>query len=137
MLANIPLFSGIDSNQLKLLAFHSQPMEFKAGENLITQGEQGEAAYVILEGKVKILLEGDDEIVLAERGKNALLGELSLLSDSVTTATVRAETKVTALQIKKEMFIQLLESDAVVASHVARLISDKLVESLQLLSKAA
>jgi len=65
------------------------------------------------------------------------LGELSLLSDSVTTATVRAETKVTALQIKKEMFIQLLESDAVVASHVARLISDKLVESLQLLSKAA
>ena len=137
VLANIPLFTGIDSNQLKLLAFHSQPMEFKAGENLITQGEQGEAAYVILEGKVKILLEGDDEIVLAERGKNALLGELSLLSDSVTTATVRAETKVTALQIKKEMFIQLLESDAVVASHVARLISDKLVESLQLLSKAA
>ena len=137
VLANIPLFTGIDSNQLKLLAFHSQPMEFKAGENLITQGEQGEAAYVILEGKVKILLEGDDEIVLAERGENALLGELSLLSDSVTTATVRAETKVTALQIKKEMFIQLLESDAVVASHVARLISDKLVESLQLLSKAA
>lgn len=137
VLANIPLFAGIDSSQLKLLAFHSQPMEFKAGENLITQGEQGKAAYVILEGRVKILLEGDHEIVLAERGGNTLLGELSLLSDSVTTATVRAETKVTALEIKKEMFIQLLESDAVVASHVARVISDKLVESLQLLSKAA
>lgn len=137
VLANIPLFAGIDSSQLKLLAFHSQPMEFKAGENLITQGEQGKAAYVILEGRVKILLEGDHEIVLAERGENTLLGELSLLSDSVTTATVRAETKVTALEIKKEMFIQLLESDAVVASHVARVISDKLVESLQLLSKAA
>ena len=137
VLANIPLFAGIDSSQLKLLAFHSQPMEFKAGENLITQGEQGKAAYVILEGRVKIVLEGDHEIVLAERGENTLLGELSLLSDSVTTATVRAETKVTALEIKKEMFIQLLESDAVVASHVARVISDKLVESLQLLSKAA
>ncbi|MCH7831628.1 MAG: cyclic nucleotide-binding domain-containing protein [Proteobacteria bacterium] len=137
VLANIPLFAGIDSSQLKLLAFHSQPMEFKAGENLITQGEQGIAAYVILDGRVKIVLEGDHEIVLAERGENTLLGELSLLSDSVTTATVRAETKVTALEIKKEMFIQLLESDAVVASHVARVISDKLVESLQLLSKAA
>ena len=137
VLANIPLFAGIDSSQLKLLAFHSQPMEFKAGENLITQGEQGIAAYVILDGRVKIVLEGDHEIVLAERGENTLLGELSLLSDSVTTATVRAETKVTALQIKKEMFIELLESDAMVASHVARVISDKLVESLRLLSKAA
>ena len=137
VLANIPLFAEIDSNQLKLLAFNSQPMEFKAGESLIVQGEQGVAAYVILEGQVKILLEGDNEMVLAERGENTLLGELSLLSDSVTTATVRAETKVTALQIKKEMFIELLESDAMVASHVARVISDKLVESLQLLSKAA
>lgn len=137
VLANIPLFAGIDSNQLKLLAFHSQPMEFKTGENLITQGEQGVAAYVILDGQVKILLEGDNEIVLAERGEHTLLGELSLLSDSATTATVRAETKVTALQIKKEMFIELLESDAMVASHVARVISDKLVESMQLLSKAA
>ncbi len=112
-------------------------MEFKAGESLIVQGEQGVAAYVILDGQVKILLEGDNEMVLAERGENTLLGELSLLSDSVTTATVRAESKVKALQIKKEMFINLLESDAVVASHVARVISDKLVESLQLLSKAA
>ena len=138
VLANIPIFAGIEPNHLKLLAFSSQRINFAPGHDLIRQGEPGEAAYVILNGEVDILLgKGDQEVVIAKKGQHTLLGELSLLSGTLSTATVRAATEVTALKIRKEVFLELIQGDAVVASHVARVISDKLVQSLQLLTKAA
>ncbi|MFQ5763700.1 MAG: ABC transporter transmembrane domain-containing protein [Rhodospirillales bacterium] len=138
VLANIPLFAGINAKNLKLLAFSSQRITFKAGENLIKQNQPGEAAYVLLDGEVEVVLgEGADELVIARKGEHTLLGELSLLSGTTATATVRAATPVTALKVKKEVFLELIEGDAIVASHVARVVSDKLVESLQLLAKAA
>ncbi len=137
-LANIPIFAGIEPNHLKLLAFSSQRINFAPGHVLIKQGQPGEAAYVILNGEVDILLgEGEEEVVIAKKGQHTLLGELSLLSGTLSTATVRAATEVTTLKIKKEVFLELIQGDAVVASHVARVISDKLVQSLQLLAKAA
>jgi hypothetical protein len=138
VLANIPIFAGIEPNHLKLLAFSSQRITFAPNHDLIRQGQPGEAAYVVLNGDVDILLgEGENEVVIAKKGQHSLLGELSLLSGTLSTATVRAATEVTALKIKKEVFLELIQGDAVVASHVARVISDKLVQSLQLLAKAA
>jgi len=138
VLANIPIFAGIEPNHLKLLAFSSQRISFAPTHELIRQGEPGEAAFVILDGEVDILLgEAGQEVVIAKKGEYTLLGELSLLSGTLATATVRASTPVTALRIKKEVFLELIQGDAVVAAHVARVISDKLVQSLQLLAKAA
>jgi putative ABC transport system ATP-binding protein len=137
ILANIPLFAGINAHHLKLLAFSSRRIHFEPGEVLIRQGEPGVDAYVILQGEVEIVLgEGEQETVLAHSGENELFGELSLLSDTKTTATIRATTPVSALQIKKEVFLQLMENDAMVASQVARVVSDKLIDSLQIHSEA-
>ena len=137
-LANIPLFAGISAKNLKLLAFSSQRITFAKDDVLIRQDEPNEAAYVLLSGDGEIVLgEGDDEMVVVTKGENTLLGELSLLSGTTATATVRTVGPVTALKIKKEVFIELIEGDAAVASHVARVVSDKLVESMHLLSKAA
>ncbi|MEE9316931.1 MAG: ABC transporter transmembrane domain-containing protein [Rhodospirillales bacterium] len=138
VLANIPLFAGISAKNLKLLAFSSQRITFAKDDVLIRQDEPNDAAYVLLSGDVEVVLgEGADEMVVVKMGENTLLGELSLLSGTTATATVRTVSPVTALKIKKEVFIELIEGDAAVASHVARVVSDKLVESMHLLSKAA
>ena len=135
-LAKVPLFADIGPQDLKLLAFSSRRIRYQPGEALIRQGKPGSEAYVILRGKVDIVLgEGEQESVITRKGRHELFGELSLLSDTVATATVRAASPVTALQIKKEVFLQVLESDARVASQVARVVSDKLVSSLQILSE--
>ncbi len=137
-LANIPLFSAISPNHLKLLAFSSRRIEFTPGENLIQEGEPGKYAYVILDGEADIVIgSGKTETVITRRGKNELIGELSLLTEALTTATVRAATPVTALRIEKEVFLQLMEGDSLVASQVASWVSNKLVASMELLNKAA
>ncbi|MGO6900144.1 cyclic nucleotide-binding protein, partial [Rhizobium ruizarguesonis] len=50
MLRRVPIFSRIAPAKLKLLAFTSDRMTYKAGQNLFLQGDVGDAAYVILSG---------------------------------------------------------------------------------------
>lgn len=136
-LSNIPIFSALSQSHLKLLAFSSRRIDFAPGEELIREGEPGKYAFVVLDGEVDIVLgTGKKEKIITQIGKHELLGELSLLTQSLTTATVRAAKPVTALRIEKEVFIQLMEGDGRVASQVARWVSDKLVSSMKLISKA-
>ncbi|MEM8743079.1 MAG: ABC transporter transmembrane domain-containing protein [Pseudomonadota bacterium] len=137
-LEKIPLFSGISHNHLKLLAFSSRRIDFAKGQDLIKEGEPGKYAYVILDGVVEIVVgEGEDETIITTYDKNNLMGELSLLTDAMTTATVRARTPVSALRIEKEVFLQLMEGDGLVASQVASWISNKLVRHMQMLNDEA
>lgn len=137
-LAKIPLFSGISANSLKLLAFSSRRIDFAPGENLISEGEPGKFAFMILNGEIEIVVgKGEKENLIIRYGKDVLVGELSLLTDGLTTATVRAVTPVTALRIEKRVFLDLMESDGRVASQVARCISERLVQSMRSLREAA
>jgi CRP-like cAMP-binding protein len=91
-----------------------------------------------LSGEIEIVINaGENETVITRYGKNELIGELSLLTEALTTATVRALNPVSALRIKKEVFIQLMEDDGRVASQVASWVSNKLVNSMKLINEAA
>jgi putative ABC transport system ATP-binding protein len=137
-LSKIPLFSRLGQKHLKLLALSSHRIEFAKGDDLIRQGERGENAYLILDGEVDILIgKGKKQRFIRRYGKNILVGELSLLTDTLTTATVRAVRPVSALRIGKDTFLQLMESDAAVASQVAAWVSDRLVKSMEMINKAA
>ena len=137
-LEKIPLFSGISHNYLKLLAFSSRRIDFSPGQSLIKEGEPGKYAYVILDGKVDIVVgKGKKENIIHTHGKNTLMGELSLLTDAMTTATVRASEPVSALRIEKEVFLQLMEGNGQVASQVASSVSNKLVHQMKLFHEAA
>ena len=134
-LASTPMFADIDQNYLKLLAFNSRRIEFSTGETLMVLGTVSEATFLILEGEVDIWLgTGDKEKIVARRGKNELIGILSLLSDTPVTATVRAATAVTALKIDRQVVQDLMEADVGVAMKIARYLSDKLVEASEQLA---
>lgn len=56
MLRRVPIFSRIAPAKLKLLAFTSDRMTYKAGQDLFHQGDVGDAAYVILSGTADIVV---------------------------------------------------------------------------------
>ena len=53
-LRRVPLFRGIDATKLRLLAFISDRTHFAPGEELCRQGEEGDSAFIILEGEADI-----------------------------------------------------------------------------------
>lgn len=108
-LRQVPMFRGIEPSRLKLLAFTSERINFAEGQKLFMQGDAADAAYVILEGKADVVLEtGDGRLKVAEFGRNALVGEMGILSDNPRSATVTATERLSALRIDKRVFLDLL-----------------------------
>ncbi len=138
-LTRVPLFKDVRPVNLKLLAFGSKRVKFDPGEYLVRQGEEGETAFLILSGDVDILASAGtpNETIINTLGRNDLLGETALLATVPRTASCRASTPVEALEIEKDVFLQLIESDPKVAANVARRASGYLAQTLARLNDAA
>jgi Cyclic nucleotide-binding domain len=70
-----------------------------AGEALITQGEEGQELFLILDGAVDIEVDGEE---VAELGPGTLIGELALLEGGKRTASVYATTPVRAVVVPRD-----------------------------------
>ena len=69
LLRNIPLFAKLEPSKLKLLAFTSERITYEADQVLFRQGDVGDAAYIIVDGSAKVLVEtGEGEIEVATLG---------------------------------------------------------------------
>jgi CRP-like cAMP-binding protein len=131
MLGKVPLFGGMSSAELKLLAFTSQVICFAHGETLMRQGERADCAYVILEGRAEVIAETPNaSFVVAELGPNAVPGEIGVLTDAPRTATVRAKGPLRALRISPDVFVRLATSRPERALYVMRQLSAHIANDL-------
>ena len=137
LLRRVPLFAQLEPAKLKLLAFTSQRMTFQAGQELCHQGDTGDAAYVIITGQADILIEQNGkEIVVAQVGENAVIGEIAVLCEVPRTATVRAKTELQALKIDKEHFLRMIHEFPDMGIEVMRELADRLTTTTAELSQA-
>ena len=108
-LRQVPMFRGIEPSRLKLLAFTSERISFSAGQTFFAQGDAADAAYVILDGTAEVVLATPEgPLKLAEFGRNAIVGEMGILTDTPRSATVVALEATSALRIDKRVFLDLL-----------------------------
>lgn len=138
-LRQVPMFRDIDPSRLKLLAFTSERIRFSVGQKFFSQGDAADAAYVILEGRADVVLDGKaGEIKVAELGRNALVGEMAILSDMPRTATVVASEALSALRIDKRVFLELLSQFPQMSMAVMRELALRLERTnAQLLARSA
>ncbi len=130
MLKQVPLLSGIAETKLRLLAFTSERLTYRAGDVLFRQGEDGDAAYVILKGKAVVLVETPNgEIKVAEVAENSVVGEISIICNVARTATVRAETELEVLRITKDNFTQLLSDFPEMTLEILRVLAERLSQT--------
>ncbi|MBK6896912.1 MAG: EAL domain-containing protein [Alphaproteobacteria bacterium] len=85
---------------------------FKAGETILRQGEAGDSAYIIEEGKVEIRFKDAEgrERVLGTRGANAMIGEMAIIDKAPRTATIVALEDCKLLEITQHDFSRRLEN---------------------------
>lgn len=127
MLRRVPLFSGIEPTKLKLLAFTSDRVSYSAGQILFRQGDEGDAAYVILSGTAEVLVESEGgQIKVAELEPNSIVGEIAILCNVSRTATVRAAAPLEALRIRKEHFLRLLTEFPEMTIEILRVLAERL-----------
>lgn len=86
-LAAVPLFSRLDAEDLKRLGKAVVPRTYRTGEQIVKEGEQAVAFYVIVSGKVQVNKGGEE---LATKGPGEAFGEMALLDGFPRSTTVVA-----------------------------------------------
>jgi CRP-like cAMP-binding protein/Zn-dependent protease len=107
-LRELPIFHGLDSEQLTVILEHGDWTTIPPGDEVITQGEPGDAFYVIASGRADVLRDGQ---VVDSVGKGMYVGEIALLRDVPRTATVRATTSMRVFALDRDGF-ELVVADA-------------------------
>lgn len=91
IVASSHLFKSLDAEGRERLIESGYVLFFDPGDVLIRQGDAGSAMYLVMQGKVKVETEGArGSVQLAELGRGACLGEVSVLTGGTRTATVTA-----------------------------------------------
>jgi len=137
LLRNIPLFAKLEPSKLKLLAFTSERITYEADQVLFRQGDVGDAAYIIVDGSAKVLVEtGEGEIEVATLGRNDFVGEIAILCDVPRTATVRASSQTVTLRITKDLFFRLVTEFPQMSVEIMRDLASRLEQTTQQLREA-
>jgi CRP-like cAMP-binding protein len=106
---NVAAFSGIPIERLKLLAYLSKRVYYRAGEFLFHHGDIDDRAYLILSGKAQVIRElSDHSVFLHEFTEGDFFGGLALLSDIKRRFSIKAITDLECLTINRESFQKLL-----------------------------
>ena len=112
LLRRVDLFEEMSDRELERLAKSFRESRFTAGETIAAEGTRGVGFFVIGEGTVRYSVGGDDK---GTGGPGDYFGEIALIDDGPRTATVSAETDVTAYGLASWEFQPLVEENAALA----------------------
>ena len=90
VLANSPLMRGCPAETVAAMQPIWHRKVFAQGATIITAGQNAETIYLIVEGCVRVFVDGRDgqDVVLGMRGPGEMLGEVGLLEGEKRTANV-------------------------------------------------
>lgn len=136
-LRNIPLFAGLPTARLKLIAYTAEIVRFEPGEVLVQQGAPADAVYIITEGEAEVWLAdaAGHEIHVATVGPHSLLGEIAVIARSRRTTTVRAKDRVVTFKISANVFLDLVRQSPDIGMQVLTVLAQRLERTTALLQQ--
>jgi MFS family permease len=125
LLRGLPMFAVLPLPVLDGLATALRPLEVPDGTQVIAQGDVGDRYYVVDEGEVDVLVDGE---TVDRLGPGEGFGELALLRDAPRAATVIARGAVRLFALERDAFLPAVTghagarraADTVVAGYRAR-----------------
>jgi serine/threonine protein phosphatase PrpC/CRP-like cAMP-binding protein len=113
VLKRMPLFKHLTYKEVMRLLNVTTVKDYAPGENLITEGADGEELFIVLSGRLK-LQKGGALITHVMRG--AHLGEMALVDRSPRSASAVAEEPSRALVLRRRDFYEIIRKEPVLAT---------------------
>ncbi len=110
LLRQVPLFEGLDDEQLDAIALVTITRRFDKHQVIILAEEEGDALFIISSGQVKVSIVSEDgrEVIISLLGTGSVFGELSLLDGKPRSANVVATENTDLYMLRRSDFLQLV-----------------------------
>jgi CRP/FNR family transcriptional regulator, cyclic AMP receptor protein len=115
-------------NDWKLIIDRAKQRRFKKAEELLREGRQVRAMYLVVAGEVKVTARG---ALLAKLGPGQVCGEMGFLENDVASATAVAEDDVVAYVLEWQELMDLFEMFPHLASRFYRCLAVNLSRRLR------
>lgn len=132
LLARHPFFQALTRDEIEVLTRPLPRIAIAPSTVFVHEGEPGDCGYLLVAGSVEVIkaLGTTDERSFGVRGPGEIIGEMSLIDpDERRSASVRAQSEVTALVVTRQDFDALLAHSPQLSLHLLRLLSQRLRSS--------
>jgi CRP-like cAMP-binding protein len=122
LIRSVPLFSGLSKTQLGHIAQIADEVEVPEGKELIREGDRGRQFFVLVDGGADVRRGGRK---LATMRSGDFFGEIALVSDRPTTASVTATARSHLLVVSSVGFRRLLRESSDVQLKVLQALASR------------
>jgi CRP-like cAMP-binding protein len=130
LLATSALFKPLDRKQRLDLVRRFTAHDVAQGVEVIREGQPGRGIFVLLAGELDVSkIDGADRVLLATLHPGDVFGEISLLNDGPTTASVTAARASTVLFLSREIFQRLLEAVPDIRAYIESLSEERMMDT--------
>lgn len=126
------LFKNLNFSEAHELAKICHLKHYKAKDIIIEENSLSQGLYLILNGEVRVVKgEGEEQVEVARLKRGELFGEMSLIENELTSASVIAKTDVDIFMINREEFEDLLDDNERLALKIYKSFCRTLSERLR------
>ena len=120
-------FAALTPTQARDLSRKVRRETVSSGTTVIRQGEEEDTAYLVMTGRLHVVLQTDDgtEKPLATMGPGMLFGETALLNRAPRNATVRAAEPCELLVLSRDDIVEAMGAERAVRARMLALLQER------------
>jgi ABC-type lipoprotein export system ATPase subunit len=123
--------SSLTQDQLVEVVKHVKPQVYPRDAGIIHEGEVGDTFYIILEGKVDVLISqrGGGQVVVNQLHAGNYFGEMALMGDGIRTATVRvsSDSDAKVVVLDKKAFDNLVSESRLLREELTKITAERAI----------
>jgi CRP/FNR family transcriptional regulator, cyclic AMP receptor protein len=128
LLRTVPIFSELTDADFASLGRLTSRRRFPKDTVVFFENEEGDSFFMILEGRVKVTILGDDgrEVILSMLGPGDFFGEMALLDNEPRSATAIAVEETELLSLHRTDFQTVLTDNRSITSALIKVLTARL-----------
>jgi CRP-like cAMP-binding protein len=133
----VGIFDGLDARQTADVQARLTTVKLHKGGYLFYRNDLSDSVYVVESGAFQIIIDNDAnrEIIVYTIGAGNIIGEMTLFTGGLRTATVVALEEAVLYKVSNQRFVSLIHDYPVIGVNLSRILIERLVSANEMIER--